>query len=78
MKRDRPRAPTTIHGSSGPKFLPVEKANTTADSLENLFTPHELYDEHHELWMKARVQALLESQDNTPTLPPPPGKNKTL
>jgi hypothetical protein len=30
MKRDRPKAPTTIYGSSGLKFLPVEKVNVTA------------------------------------------------
>jgi hypothetical protein len=27
LKTDGPRAPTAIHGASGPKFLPSEKAN---------------------------------------------------
>jgi hypothetical protein len=30
MKRDGPRAPTVIHGPSGPKFYPSEKADTIA------------------------------------------------
>jgi len=45
MKRDGPKAPTAIHGSSGLKFLPRDKANATTDCLENLFTPHDLRDE---------------------------------
>jgi hypothetical protein len=39
LKRDRPRAPTAIHGPSGLKFHPSEKANAIADCLENRFTP---------------------------------------
>jgi hypothetical protein len=35
LKRDGPRAPTAIHGSSGLKFHPSEKANATANCLEN-------------------------------------------
>jgi hypothetical protein len=35
-----------IHGILGLKFHSVEKANTIADSLENI--PHDLYDENHE------------------------------
>jgi hypothetical protein len=31
LKRDGPRAPTAIHGSSGLKFHPFEKANAIAD-----------------------------------------------
>jgi hypothetical protein len=34
LKRDGPRAPTVIHGASGLKFLPSEKANAIADCLE--------------------------------------------
>jgi hypothetical protein len=52
----------------GPKFLPIDKANATADSLENLFTPYDLCGEHHEWRVEARVQALLESKDNTQKL----------
>jgi hypothetical protein len=43
--RDGARAPTAIHGASGLKFLPLEKANVIADCLEIQFTPHELCDE---------------------------------
>jgi hypothetical protein len=31
MKRNGPKAPTAIHGPSGLKFLPAEKANAIAD-----------------------------------------------
>jgi hypothetical protein len=57
--RDGPRAPTAIHGASGLKFLPSEKANTIADCLEIQFTPHDLCDENHERHMEVKVQALL-------------------
>jgi hypothetical protein len=33
--RNRPRAPTAIHGLLGLKHHPVDKANATADCLEN-------------------------------------------
>jgi hypothetical protein len=58
--------PAAIHGSSGLKFHPSEKANAIADYLENLFTPHDLCDETHELRVEARVQALLETVDDSP------------
>jgi hypothetical protein len=48
MKTDRPKTPTAIHGPSGPRFLPLEKGNVTADCLENQFTPHDLCEENHE------------------------------
>jgi hypothetical protein len=48
LKRDRPRAPTAIHCSSGLKFHPSEKANAIADCLEIQFTPRDLCDENHE------------------------------
>jgi hypothetical protein len=35
LKRDRPRAPTAIHGPSGLKYHPSEKANAIAGCLEN-------------------------------------------
>jgi hypothetical protein len=61
---DRPRAPTAIHGASGLKFHPFEKANAIADCLEIQFTPHDLCDENHKYGMEARVQALLETVNN--------------
>jgi hypothetical protein len=66
VKRDRTRAPTAIHGASGLKFLPAQKANAIADCLENQFTHHDLCDENHERQWEARVQALLEAVDNNP------------
>jgi hypothetical protein len=42
FKRDEPRASTAIHGFSGLKFYPTEKANAIADCLEIQFTPHDL------------------------------------
>ncbi|PNF35683.1 hypothetical protein B7P43_G17443 [Cryptotermes secundus] len=68
LKRDGPRAPTAIHGSSGLKFHPSEKANEIADCLEIQFTPHDLCDENHEQRVEARVQALLEAVDENPPL----------
>jgi hypothetical protein len=62
LKRDGPKAPTAIHGSSGLKFHPLEKANY----LENLFTHHDLCEENHEWRVEARVQALLEAVDDNP------------
>jgi len=55
MKRDEPKAPTAIHGSSGHIPLPIDKANANADYLENQFTPHDLCDEHHERRVEACV-----------------------
>jgi hypothetical protein len=61
LKRDGPKAPTAIHGASGLKFYPFEKANAIADCLEIQFTPHDLCDDNHEGQVEARVQALLET-----------------
>jgi hypothetical protein len=66
INRDGPRAPTAIRGALGLKYHPVDKANALADCLENLFTPHDLCDEEHERRVEARVQALLEAEDNDP------------
>jgi hypothetical protein len=66
LKRDGPKVPTAISGSSGLKFHPLEKANAIADYLENLFTPHDLCDENHERRVETRVQALLETIDDSP------------
>jgi hypothetical protein len=71
MKRDGPKAPTAIHGLLGLKYHPLEKANAIADCLENQFTPNDLCDENNKRRVEARVQALLESGDNSP---PPPTK----
>jgi hypothetical protein len=67
-----PRAPTAIHCLLGLKYHPVDKANATAECLENQFTPHDLCEENHEQRVEARVQALLEAADSVPS------KNKTL
>jgi hypothetical protein len=67
MKRDGPKAPTAIHGLLGLKYHPLEKTNATADCLENQFTPNDLCDENHERRVEARVQALLESVENSPS-----------
>jgi hypothetical protein len=66
LKRDRPRAPTAIHGASGLKFHPSEKANAIVDCLEIQFAPHDLYYEIHEGRVEARVDALLNSVDDNP------------
>ena len=39
LRRDGPKAPTAIHGSTGLKFYPKDKANAIADCLEKQFTP---------------------------------------
>jgi hypothetical protein len=67
LNRDAPNAPTSIHGYSGLKFLPGEKANAIADCLENRFTHHDLCDEHHERRVITLVQEILETEDTTPT-----------
>jgi hypothetical protein len=64
--RDGPRAPTAIHGFSGLKCHPEDKANAIADCLENQFTPHDLCDDNHDERVEARVQALLEADDRNP------------
>jgi hypothetical protein len=64
--RVRPRAPTAIHGLLGLNYNPVDKANATADYLENQFTSHNLCEENHEWQVEARVQALFEAVDSNP------------
>jgi hypothetical protein len=63
------RAPTAINGLSDQLFHPVDKTNANADYLEHQFTPHALCEENHKRYVEARVQALLEAEDNDP--PPP-------
>jgi hypothetical protein len=58
----------------GLKYHLVDKANATADCLENQFTPHDLCEENHERQVEARVQALLEAVNSAP----PKKNNKTL
>jgi hypothetical protein len=67
VKRDGPRTLTAIHGASGLKFHPSEKANAIADCLEIQFTPPDLCDENHERRVEARVDALLDAVDNIPS-----------
>jgi hypothetical protein len=45
-------------------FHLLEKANKIADCLENQFTLHDLCDENHNRQVEARVQTLLEAEDN--------------
>jgi hypothetical protein len=66
LKRDGSRAPASIHGTSGLKFHPFEKANAIADCFEIQFTLHDLCDDNHERRVEARVQALLKTVDNNP------------
>jgi hypothetical protein len=75
LKKNGPKAPTAIHGASGVKFHPTEKANAIADCLEIQFTPHDLCDENQERRVEARVDDLLTSVDDSP---PPPKKDKTM
>jgi hypothetical protein len=66
MKRNGLKAPAAVDGSLRIIYYPNEKANATADCLENQFTSHVLCDENHERWVETTVQALLASADGTP------------
>jgi hypothetical protein len=57
LKRDGPRAPNAIHGASGLKFHPSEKAKAITDCLEIQFTPHGFSEENHE--QQWRLQFIL-------------------
>jgi hypothetical protein len=63
--------PTALHGFLGITYHPNEKANETADCLENQFTSHDLCNENHERRVETRVQVLLASVDD---ISPPLGK----
>jgi hypothetical protein len=63
MKRDGAEEPTQFMVLSA-LLHPLEKANATADCLENQFTPHDLCDENHKRQVEARVQTLLEAAGN--------------
>jgi hypothetical protein len=73
LKRDGSRAPTAVHGPSGLKFHPSEKANAIAYCLEYQFTHHDLCDENHKRRVETRAKTLLEAVDNKP----PPREEKT-
>jgi hypothetical protein len=62
LRRDGPKVPTAIHGPSGLKFYPKDKANVTADCLQKQFTPRVL-TKNHERRVEARIQALHEVVD---------------
>jgi hypothetical protein len=67
-KRGGPKAPNAIYGPLGPAFYPSEKANVIANCLENLFTPHKLCDADHERRVEARIQALLTTVEENPSV----------
>jgi hypothetical protein len=48
IKRNGPKAPTSIHGPLSLNFLQVEKVHAIADCSKNNFTHHDLCDENHE------------------------------
>jgi hypothetical protein len=56
LKIDGPRASAAIHGSSGLKFHPSEKAKAIADCLEIQFVPHHLCDKNHERKVEAKFE----------------------
>jgi hypothetical protein len=66
LKRNGPRAPTAIHGSSCLKFHPSEKAKAISDCLETQFAKYYLCDENNEWCVKAKVQDLLKGVNNSP------------
>jgi hypothetical protein len=72
LKIDGPRVPTAIHGPSGIKFHPSEKAKAIADRLENQFTKHNLCDENHERGVEAKVETARSRRHQVPQ------KNKTM
>jgi hypothetical protein len=66
LKRDGPKAPTALHGASGIRFHPSEKAYPIADCLEIQFTTYDMCGENHERRVDGKVQALLETVDKSP------------
>jgi hypothetical protein len=58
-KRGGPKAPSSIHGSLGPIFYPIDKANIITDCLENQFRGHDLCNCDHRRHMEAQVETLL-------------------
>jgi hypothetical protein len=66
VKRDGPKAPTTVHGPLGIIYHLNEKANVIVDCLENHSTSHGLCDENHDREVETAVQLLLAPVDGTP------------
>jgi hypothetical protein len=64
MKRDGPKAPTVVHGSSGITYHLNKKANMIVVCLEKQFTSHVLCEENHERRVETKVQVLLASADD--------------
>jgi hypothetical protein len=62
MKRDGPKASTTVHGLLGVTYHAIEKAKVIVDCSENQFTSHDLCDENHE----RQIQVLPASVDDIP------------
>jgi hypothetical protein len=65
-KTDGLKPPTARHAPLRITYYPNKKANTIVNCSENQFTSHDLCDENHEQWVRARVQALLASASDTP------------
>jgi hypothetical protein len=78
LKRDGPRAPTAIHGSSGLKFIHPRKPMQLPTDWKIKFSPHDLCDENHERRVEAAVQALHETVDNNPSVRIKPCELQTL
>jgi hypothetical protein len=62
-KRGGPNAPSAIQGPLGPILYQIDKANISADGLEDQFTQHDLCDYEHKRQVEARVHALLVTVD---------------
>jgi hypothetical protein len=67
VKRDELKAPTYSNGHLRFHISSSDKANRSADSLENQFTACVLCDENHEVLVKAIVEALLEIVNSSPS-----------
>jgi hypothetical protein len=61
MKRDGPKAPTSVHGPLEIICHLNEKANVIADCLENQFTFYDSCNENFESRVETRVEVLLEA-----------------
>jgi hypothetical protein len=53
--------------SSWPKISSIRESQRHCGLLENRFTHHNLCDEHHERWVEALVQDVLETEDKAPS-----------
>jgi hypothetical protein len=53
-KRSGQKAPSAIHGPSGPTFYPIDKANIIADCLEKQFKAHDFCDCGHRRHVEAQ------------------------